>query len=527
MERQAHRILHIADSPNDSRLLGEQLRHCGIDSRLQRAGSLLALRAAMREPPALVVADLPLPWAEADLLAIRVTHPRLPVLFRFGHPGNWHVDDPCLQIGRAVAKALGIDPAAPQPATADQQAHVRMQRTLLQLGRLDYRDFAASLRSATESIAEVFAIERVSVWELGEDDTLHCLDLFTASQRTHLAGTNLVGITKYRRLLDEEVTIATPDATKDDRFTEFNGWYLQAHRITSVLDTPIRTNGRVAGVLCVEHVGQPRSWSMVDMDGAAAMAHLIGGGLSTRDRHTAEANLERARKSETLGRIAAQLAHDFNNRLTVITLLVDQIAQEATTPTQIEATKALAEELVRARDKVRTMLAGRIADATAADTTDLAALLRQEQPNLQRIVAPHSLECALDPRPVVVAMPTSDLREALTNLVTNARDAMPAAGGHCTIRLRAPADDKASFAELLVEDDGQGMSREVQEHLFEPFFTTKREGMGSGIGLASVQTSVQRAGGHVRVRTQPGKGTTVVLVLPLARTADEPRALSG
>ncbi|MBL8752048.1 MAG: GAF domain-containing protein, partial [Planctomycetes bacterium] len=392
MEHETHRILHIADSPNDTRLLAEQLRHCGIEANVHRAGSLLGLRTAMREPPSLIVADLPLPWAEADLLAIRATQPRLPVVFRFGHPGNWHVDDPCLQIGRAVAKALALDATRHKPASPDHLAHVRMQRALLQLGRLDHRDFAASLRATTETIAEVFAIERVSVWELDDDGALRCLDLFTASQRTHVTGTRLLGISKYRRLLEEEVTIATPDATADDRFTEFNGWYLQANRITSMLDTPIRTNGRVAGVLCLEHVGQPRSWSIVDMDGAAAMAHLIGGALTTRDRLTAEANLERARKAEALGRIAAQLAHDFNNRLTVITLLVDQLAQEASSPTQIETTRLLADELVRARDKVRTMLAGRVAAATSADTTDVGALLNQELSTLRRMVAPHTLE---------------------------------------------------------------------------------------------------------------------------------------
>ncbi|MBL8751878.1 MAG: ATP-binding protein, partial [Planctomycetes bacterium] len=144
-----------------------------------------------------------------------------------------------------------------------------------------------------------------------------------------------------------------------------------------------------------------------------------------------------------------------------------------------------------------------------------------------RMVAPHTLEFVPGHRSTVVAMPSSDLREAITNLVTNARDAMPAAGGRCTIRLRAPTEDTAPFAELVVEDNGGGMSREAQEHLFEPFFTTKREGSGSGIGLASVHAAVHRVGGHVHVRTQPGSGTTVVLLLPLVRASANDQRLSG
>ncbi len=529
MERSEHRILHIADSPNDTRLLGEQLRHCGIDIDLQRAGSLLALRAAMREVPSLVVVDMPLPWAEADLLAIRATHPRLPVVFRFGHPGNWHVDDPCEQIGRAVTRALALTHERPASNDdANHRAHVRIQSTLLQLGRLDYWDFTASLRTATAAIADLFSIERVSVWELGADGALTSLDLHTASDGRHASGTRLHGFPNYRRLLEEAVAIATPDARSDPRFAEFAGWYLEANGITSMLDTPIRKNGRVVGVLCLEHIGAPRSWTLMELEGAAALAHLLASGLETRDRIAAEGNLERARKAEALGKIAAQMAHDFNNRLTVITLLVDQMAQDATTPSQIEATRLLTDELARARDKVRTMLAGRATHPNGAATTDLCALVAAELPTLRRMLAPHALEFVPGNTTVLVTMSAGDLREALTNLVTNARDAMAVGNGKCTIRVRAPAHSGEAFAELIVEDNGHGLSPEAEQHLFEPFFTTKNDDKGSGLGLTSVQHSVQRAGGHVRVRSQQGRGTSVELAIPvLRRPANEAYAIGG
>ncbi len=516
---QAQRVLHIADSPNDTRLLDEQLRQCGIRLDLERVGGVSSLRAAMLDPPAMLVVDLPIPWAEADLLAIRATHPRLPVVFRWGHPGNWHVDDPCEQIGRAVAKALELTTTEFVSRLADihQEAHLRLQRALLELGKLDYWDFAASLQRTTETVSELLRVERVSTWELGSDGALTSLDLFTAPHRQHSAGTRLEGFPQYRRLLEESVALASSDATKDSRFEEFAGWYLEANGITSMLDMPIRKNGRVVGVLCIEHTAAPRTWTAMEQNGAAAIAHLIGCGMETRDRIAVEANLARARKAEALGKIAAQLAHDFNNRLTVITLLVDQLQQEATTASQHDASRQLSEELARARDKVRSLLAGRSAQPDRSDVTDLTALIAREQPTLRRLLAPHMLHCMPPDGAVLVAMPAADLREVLTNLVTNARDAMTGTVGTCTIRLNARADSGGAFATLTVEDNGHGMSKQTQDHLFEPFFTTKGNRAGSGIGLPSVQVALQRVGGRVQVHTQSGKGTTIELSIPLTK----------
>jgi CheY-like chemotaxis protein len=108
----------------------------------------------------------------------------------------------------------------------------------------------------------------------------------------------------------------------------------------------------------------------------------------------------------------------------------------------------------------------------------------------------------------------------LFNLAGNARDAMPS-GGTLSIftanvqsgsgRSDPPAGD---WVRLRVRDSGGGMSREVKDHLFEPFFTTKPSGQGTGLGLATVYGIVRQAGGHVRVESEPGKGTTFDVLLP-------------
>jgi CheY-like chemotaxis protein len=117
----------------------------------------------------------------------------------------------------------------------------------------------------------------------------------------------------------------------------------------------------------------------------------------------------------------------------------------------------------------------------------------------------------------------SELREALTNLVLNAVDALPS-GGHITIDLRA----EESRVGLRVEDDGTGMPKEVAQRAFDPFFTTKPFGSGTGLGLALTRGIIQRHHGTIDVRSTLGTGTTFDIKLPRADPAtaepDQPTA---
>jgi signal transduction histidine kinase len=122
----------------------------------------------------------------------------------------------------------------------------------------------------------------------------------------------------------------------------------------------------------------------------------------------------------------------------------------------------------------------------------------------------------------------NQVQTALLNLAINARDAMPGGG---TLRIAsgnirvedAEADLPAGeYATLTVEDSGTGMTEDVKARLFEPFFTTKELGKGTGLGLAQVYGFVRQSGGTVRVRSAPGEGTTMTILLP--RVMAEPAA---
>jgi CheY-like chemotaxis protein len=126
---------------------------------------------------------------------------------------------------------------------------------------------------------------------------------------------------------------------------------------------------------------------------------------------------------------------------------------------------------------------------------------------------------------------------AILNLVVNARDAMPS-GGQITIETRnaaltpadlgdAPEVGPGAYTVLAIGDTGEGMAPEVLAKAFEPFFTTKEVGRGSGLGLSMVYGFVQQSGGHVRIRSEPGIGTTVTLYLPSSSEAAPVAATSG
>jgi signal transduction histidine kinase len=130
---------------------------------------------------------------------------------------------------------------------------------------------------------------------------------------------------------------------------------------------------------------------------------------------------------------------------------------------------------------------------------------------------------------VTVMADSGQIGQVLMNLTTNARDAMPA-GGVLTITTSAveltgeffmtrPSGKPGRYAALSVVDTGTGIDAAIQDKIFEPFFTTKEVGKGTGLGLAIVFGIVEQHGGHLRVESSPGQGTTFTIYLPIVRPA--------
>ncbi len=246
------------------------------------------------------------------------------------------------------------------------------------------------------------------------------------------------------------------------------------------------------------------------------------------DRHEAEGALRQAQKMEAVGQLTGGVAHDFNNLLTVVMgnlqILAQHLRNDAFATELIQAALGAAK---RGADLNRTLLAFSRKQRLAPAPVDLNELIGSMEAMLRRTLGEHVsivVNCA-EPLPRAVADP-AQLQAALLNLAVNARDAMPR-GGTLTIETAAVVLDEhyaarevdvvpGRYVMLAVSDTGTGMTPEIVARAFEPFFTTKEVGVGSGLGLAMVYGFVKQSGGHVKIYSEPGIGTTVKVFLPEA-----------
>lgn len=228
-----------------------------------------------------------------------------------------------------------------------------------------------------------------------------------------------------------------------------------------------------------------------------------------RARRILESEVNHLQRLESVGRLAGGVAHEMNNILgaimSVSTLLLRRNGPDSR---QIEL---ILEATRRGRDVVKKLVDFARKDMASSTSLDLNRLIRSEaellaSTTLKKIDLLMDLEDGLP----WIQGEASELSNVLMNLCVNAIDSMPDGGSLC-IRTRAGGTDTV---ELLVEDSGAGMSKEVLSQAMEPFFTTKPPGKGTGLGLAMVYGTVRAHGGSINLESTPGRGTRVTIRLP-------------
>ncbi len=247
-----------------------------------------------------------------------------------------------------------------------------------------------------------------------------------------------------------------------------------------------------------------------------------------RDR---ERQLQVAHKMEALGRLAGEVAHDFNNCLTVI-MGYSQVVLNELGPTHPLAGKILETQKAgaQAAQLIRQLLAFSRKQTMDPKVIDLNMVVDNLRDMLPRL-AGERITFVFNQRPSIghVQADHGQLDQVIMNLVANARDAMPVGGiltietgertldaGHEPPGLNLPP---GPYVTLSVSDTGCGMDEKTQVEIFEPFFTTKGEGKGTGLGLSVVHGIVTQSGGGIALDSEIGRGTTFTIYLP--RT-DEP-----
>lgn len=241
-----------------------------------------------------------------------------------------------------------------------------------------------------------------------------------------------------------------------------------------------------------------------------------------------EAELREARQLEALGRIAAGVAHDFNNVLTVIGGFAQSAIEEAAEGTSLhDDLSELAAAARRSAGLTRQLLSFVRHEPSKVVRFDVNERLGEVERLLGRLVgAAVSLEFEFADSCPAVRMDPVHLDQVVTNLVLNARDALEK-GGRITLGTAVTLGNDGTPGVLItVSDTGHGMDEETLGQAFQPFFSTKDSEAGTGLGLATVQRIVTECHGHVRIDSTPGEGTTVKVWLPEASDTPAPEAAS-
>ena len=237
-----------------------------------------------------------------------------------------------------------------------------------------------------------------------------------------------------------------------------------------------------------------------------SLRRVVGTVLDVTEQRRLQQRLANAEKLEAIGRLAGGVAHDLNNLMMVVSAISTQIEPEepaaaAELHRAVEAASLLTQHLlsVSGRAQLETQPTG--CDELVTEALHKMRALLNQQVDLVADLRAKSIELDVD---------ADQMELTLLNLLINARDAV-AERGTIAVRTRSVGSGQV---EIAVEDDGAGMTAEVEARAFEPFFTTKGEGRGSGLGLARARGTVERHGGSIAIDTTPGRGTRVSIRLP-------------
>ncbi len=254
-------------------------------------------------------------------------------------------------------------------------------------------------------------------------------------------------------------------------------------------------------------------------------------------REAAEARVRQIQKMESIGQLAGGIAHDFNNMLAIVIGSLD-IAKRRLDKEPAKARTYIDNALEGARragELTARLLAFSRQQALDPKVVDVNALVRGMSDMLRRTLGQKvEVEVVLAAGLWPTLADAGELENALVNLAVNARDAMAqSGGGRLTVETYNASLDEAyaagheiepgQYVAIAVTDTGQGMPQEIVDRAFDPFFTTKEVGKGTGLGLSQVYGFVRQSGGHIKIYSEVGVGTTIKLYLPRSAGKAAPR----
>jgi signal transduction histidine kinase/ActR/RegA family two-component response regulator len=382
-------------------------------------------------------------------------------------------------------------------------------------------DLMALLNQAVILVAQTLEVDYCAVFESVPGDQL----LMRAGDgwKSGCVGSATVPVDDYSQA---GLTLRTGDAiVVADLWTERRfkaSSLLMDHGVISGATILIPSREKPFGVFCV-HTTKHREFSPDDVQFLLAVAGIIG--ISVERLKLGE-QLRQSQKMESIGQLAAGVAHDFNNMLTIIEGHTSSLlARPALPPDILDPIQAVYFATERAAGLTRQLLMFSRKNVMQVRPLDLRDVVGNMSKMLQRLFG-ETITLEFQPPDELPAVQgdTGMVEQVIMNIAVNARDAMPK-GGKLTVRLGAVAVDAAhveihpqarpgDFVRLRMSDTGTGMDSATRARIFEPFFTTKDVGKGAGLGLATVYGIVKQHEGWIEVDSEPGEGATFDVYFP-------------
>lgn len=360
--------------------------------------------------------------------------------------------------------------------------------------------------------------ERDRLWTLSED-MLARADYRGKISAVNPAWTKVLGWSEQELLTNPYVDIIHPDNVQAT---------LAALQVMGATGQPTRFENRI---LAKDGVWKPVGWTVSpEPDGL----NFIAVGRDLADYKAREAELLRtqealrqSQKMEAIGQLTGGIAHDFNNMLAIVIGGIDIATRrlkrgEAGAEQMLDGAR---EGAARAATLTQRLLAFSRQSPLSPERLNINDIVASMSDLLRRTLGePVAFETVLAGGLWRCSIDRAGLESAIINLALNARDAMPS-GGKLTIETSNMFLDElyasrelgvapGQYVMVAVTDVGQGMTPDVIEKAFDPFFTTKPVGKGTGLGLSMVYGFAKQSGGHVRIYSEPGRGTTVKIYLP-------------